>query len=76
LAGFGGAIGLLARPSGQLLGAHGHPGAIGADIQDGRVAPAGFWAWRSCQACASWPTRCTTRWICRADTWMAPVSAR
>src|ERR1039458_8334803 len=45
LAGFGGSVGLLAPPSGQLFAAHGHAGAIAADIHHRRVAPGGLsWA--------------------------------
>src|SRR5438876_3237517 len=40
LAGLGSAVGLFAFASGQLLGAHGHTGAIGADIHNRRVAAA------------------------------------
>src|ERR1035441_10383758 len=42
LAGFGGSVGLLAPPSGQLFAAHGHAGAIAADIHHRRVAPGGL----------------------------------
>ena len=40
LAGFGGAVGLFALASSQLLGTHGYAGAIGTDIHHRRVAPA------------------------------------
>ena len=73
LAGLGRAVGFFALASGQLLGSHGHTGTIGADIHEGRVAPAwlGFPLlphWRV----LAWPTRR----ICRTDTGMAPVSDR
>ena len=42
LLGFGCAIGLLAFSSGQFGFAHGHSGAVGAHIHDGRIAGFGF----------------------------------
>ena len=34
------AVGLFTAPSGQFLQHHGHAGAIGTDIHNGRIAPA------------------------------------
>src|SRR5713101_1638109 len=40
LPGFGSSVGLFALASGQFLPAHGHPGAVAADVQDWRVTGA------------------------------------
>ena len=40
LASLGGAIGLLALAPRQFFAPHGHARVVGADIQNGRVAPA------------------------------------
>src|SRR5437879_12387761 len=40
LPGSGSSVGLFALASGQFLPAHGHPGAVAADVQDWRVTGA------------------------------------